>query len=64
MNKDQDRKAAFARRKKAHTAPNAAELNARAQAHLTQALDRFKDRPLAGFMPIRTEINPLPVMAL
>lgn len=34
------------------------------QAHLRAALEGYKDAPLAGYMPIRTEADPLPVMAL
>lgn len=51
------RKAAFARRKSAH----GAGLVGRA-GHLSQVLAGFRGVPLAGYMPIRTEINPLPAM--
>ncbi|MCC5971021.1 MAG: 5-formyltetrahydrofolate cyclo-ligase [Pararhodobacter sp.] len=34
-----------------------------AQAHLQSALIGFEAAPLSGYMPIRTEIDPLPVMA-
>ncbi|MDJ0825118.1 MAG: 5-formyltetrahydrofolate cyclo-ligase [Rhodobacter sp.] len=53
------RKAAFARRKAAH----GQDLDAAAQTALRDALAPFAGRPLAGYMPIRTEIDPLPVMA-
>ncbi|MGH1354474.1 MAG: 5-formyltetrahydrofolate cyclo-ligase [Thalassovita sp.] len=51
------RKAALARRKAAH----GAGLVGRA-GHLSQVLAGFRGVPLAGYMPIRTEINPLPAM--
>lgn len=52
------RKAAFARRKAAHDAavPGAA-------GHLSEMLAGYRGVPLAGYMPIRTEIDPLPAMA-
>lgn len=52
------RKAAFARRKQAHAsaAPGASGL-------LSSVLAGYRGVPLAGYMPIRTEINPLPAMA-
>lgn len=52
------RKAAFARRKTAHATqrPGAA-------GHLSQVLAGYRGVPLAGYMPIRTEIDPLPAMA-
>lgn len=52
------RKAAFARRKAAHAAagPGAA-------AHLSEVLAGHRGVPLAGYMPIRTEIDPRPAMA-
>lgn len=52
------RKAAFARRKAAH----GSGLDAAAQAHLAEALSGHQGKPLAGYMPIRTEIDPRPVM--
>jgi 5-formyltetrahydrofolate cyclo-ligase len=52
------RKAAFARRKIAcdagHTAP---------AVHLSEVLAQHRGVPLAGYMPIRTEIDPRPAMA-
>ena len=53
------RKAAFAARRAAH----AAGRDAAAQAHLAAALAPHAEAPLAGYMPIRTEVDPLPVMA-
>ncbi|WP_300513239.1 5-formyltetrahydrofolate cyclo-ligase [Aliiroseovarius sp.] len=53
------RKAAFARRKAAHS-PAAAQAGV---AHLIEALMPFKGKVIAGYMPIRTEITPLPAMA-
>ena len=52
------RKSAFARRKAAH----AADVGAGA-AHLSEVLAGYRGVPLAGYMPIRTEIDPLPAMA-
>ena len=51
------RKAAFARRKAAHAAagPDTAAL-------LSQVLAGHRGVPLAGYMPIRTEIDPRPAM--
>ena len=52
------RKAAFARRKEAHgLAP------ANSAALLSEVLAGYRGVPLAGYMPIRTEIDPLPAMA-
>ena len=52
------RKAAFARRKQAHQGrrPGVA-------GHLSQVLAGYRGVPLAGYMPIRTEISPLAAMA-
>lgn len=55
--KAQARKAAFARRKAAHTAG----LVGRAGL-LSEVLAGYRGVPLAGYMPIRTEISPLPAM--
>ncbi len=52
------RKAAFARRKAAHAARPPAPA-----AHLSQVLAGYRGVPLAGYVPIRTEIDPLPAMA-
>ena len=53
------RKAAFIVR----GAAQAAGLDVAMQAHLRAALTGFEAAPLAGYMPIRTEADPLPVMA-
>ncbi|MBE1283046.1 MAG: 5-formyltetrahydrofolate cyclo-ligase [Rhodobacteraceae bacterium] len=52
------RKAAFARRKAAfdNRGPGAA-------GHLSEVLAGYRGVPLSGYMPIRTEINPLAAMA-
>jgi len=52
------RKEAFARRKAAfaRNLPGVA-------GHLAEVLAGYRGVPLAGYMPIRTEIDPLPVMA-
>lgn len=52
------RKAAFERRKKTHAMhkPGVA-------GHLSEVLAGYRGVPLAGYMPIRTEIDPLPTMA-
>jgi len=52
------RKVAFARRKMAHAAGHSAPA-----AHLSAVLAGHRGVPLAGYMPIRTEIDPLPAMA-
>ena len=52
------RKAAFARRKAAHAAGDAGRAG-----HLSQVLAGYRGVPLAGYMPIRSEISPLPAMA-
>ena len=56
--KSDARNAAFARRKAAFAAhhPGAA-------GHLSEVLAGYRGVPLAGYMPIRTEIDPLPAMA-
>jgi 5-formyltetrahydrofolate cyclo-ligase len=53
------RRAAFARRKAAH----AEGRDAAAQAALAAYLAPWAGRALAGYLPIRTEIDPTPVMA-
>ncbi|MGJ8604317.1 MAG: 5-formyltetrahydrofolate cyclo-ligase [Marivita sp.] len=52
------RKAAFARRKVAHEAghPGAA-------GRLSEVLAGYRGVPVSGYLPIRTEIDPLPAMA-
>lgn len=52
------RQAAFARRKAAF-----AEGPGRAPARLAQVLAPHAGKPLAGYMPMRTELDPLPAMA-
>ncbi len=56
--KAEARKAAFSRRKSAYDMkkPGAA-------GHLSEVLAGYRGVPLAGYMPIRTEIDPLPAMA-
>ncbi|GKY87270.1 5-formyltetrahydrofolate cyclo-ligase [Sinisalibacter aestuarii] len=53
------RKAAYARRAEAH----GRGLDGAAQARLLELLAPQRGRAISGFVPIRTEINPLPVMA-
>jgi len=53
------RKTAFAGRKSAFGTGR----DAAAQAHLRAALAEYVDAALAGYLPIRTEIDPVPVMA-
>ncbi len=57
--KQQARKAALARRKAAQAAGGDAEANS----HLLEFLAPLAGRPVAGYMPIRSEISPLPAMA-
>lgn len=57
--KDAARKAAFIRRKEARSA----QADAAATQHLLSVLMPLKGAPLAGYMPIRTEIDPIPAMA-
>jgi 5-formyltetrahydrofolate cyclo-ligase len=56
--KAEARKAAFARRKAAHEAayPGVA-------GHLSEVLAGYRGVPVSGYLPIRTEIDPLPAMA-
>ncbi len=55
--KDAARKAAFARRKAAHEAGGTGRAGL-----LSGVLAGYRGVPLSGFMPIRTEISPLPAM--
>ena len=55
--KAEARKAAFARRKAAHEAARPG-----ASGHLSEVLAGYRGVPLSGYMPIRTEIDPLPAM--
>jgi len=59
FDKDEARKAAFARRK----AVFKSGVEGAAQAALRAALAPYGGRVLSGYMAIRTELNPLPVMA-
>ena len=52
------RKAAFAARKAAFEA-----CPSDASRHLREVLAQHRGKPLAGYMPIRTEIDPLPAMS-
>ncbi|WP_300586961.1 5-formyltetrahydrofolate cyclo-ligase [Marivita sp.] len=52
------RKAAFARRKLAHEAAHRG-----AAGHLSEVLAGYRGVPVSGYLPIRTEIDPLPAMA-
>lgn len=52
------RKAGFARRKAAHAVASGA-----ASAYLSEVLAGYRGVPLSGYMPIRTEIDPLPALA-
>jgi 5-formyltetrahydrofolate cyclo-ligase len=56
--KDAARKAAFARRKPLFDSANAAQAG-----FLSEVLAGYRGVPLSGFMPIRTEIDPVPAMA-
>lgn len=56
--KAEARRAAFARRKVAH-----AQAGPGAAGRLSEVLAGYRGVPLAGYMPIRTEIDPLPAMA-
>ena len=52
------RAAGFARRKAAFAAAPAAQAE-----YLSQVLSQYPGLPLSGYMPMRTEIDPLPAMA-
>ena len=52
------RKAAFARRKAAHEAGHRG-----AAGHLSEVLAGYRGVPVSGYLPIRTEIDPLPAMS-
>lgn len=53
------RQAAFARRKEAH----AVGADVAAQDHLARLIATYRGAALSGYLPIRTEIDPRPVMA-
>lgn len=57
--KEVARKAGYMRRKAAHAAGG----DAMAQARLLEFLEPHAGQTISGYMPIRTEINPVPVMA-
>ncbi|MCW1932414.1 5-formyltetrahydrofolate cyclo-ligase [Pararhodobacter zhoushanensis] len=59
LSKDAARKRAFAARKAVYRTG----LDAAAQAHLRAALAEFGAVTVSGYLPIRTEIDPVPVMA-
>ncbi|WIV50030.1 5-formyltetrahydrofolate cyclo-ligase [Marivivens sp. LCG002] len=54
--KAEARKLAFARRKEAH------QSGVGTAAHLSEILAGYRGVPLSGYMPIRTEIDPMPAM--
>lgn len=56
------RKRAFTRRKAAHQAFAGAGSTGSSAGGLSQVLAGYRGVPLAGYMPIRTEIDPLPAM--
>ena len=56
--KAQARRAAFARRKEAH-----AKASGQGTANLSEVLRLHRGKTIGGYMPIRTEIDPLPAMA-
>ena len=57
IDKSGARKAAFVRRKAAHVP------NTPAAGHLSEVLAGYRGVPLAGYMAMRTEIDPTPAMA-
>jgi len=57
IDKSAARKAAFVRRKAAHEGAVAAS------GYLSEILAGYRGVPIAGYSPIRTEINPLPALA-
>lgn len=61
--KAEARKIALAARRAAHAAARTDGTGTAAQDRLRAVLAEVGDAPLAGYMPIRTEIDPLPVMA-
>ena len=56
IDKTAARKSAFARRKIAHDA------GVGTAAHLSEVLAGYRGVPIAGYMPMRTEIDPIPAM--
>jgi len=61
--KAEARRAASARRKAVHDAPDRAARTAAATAHLRALLDPLGPVALSGYLPIRSEIDPRPAMA-
>jgi 5-formyltetrahydrofolate cyclo-ligase len=57
------RKIAYARRKTAHETRAATNATQAATAHLMHVLGDVAGKIIAGYMPIRTEIDPRPAMA-
>lgn len=57
------RPAASARRKAVHTGPDGPARAAAARRHLAAALAGQGGAALAGYLPIRSELDPVPVMA-
>ncbi|KJZ19717.1 5-formyltetrahydrofolate cyclo-ligase [Loktanella sp. S4079] len=57
MDKSSARKAAFARRKAVHGTITAAS------GYLSEVLAGYRGVPIAGYSPMRTEINPLPALS-
>jgi 5-formyltetrahydrofolate cyclo-ligase len=62
IDKAQARKAAFAARKAAFIAVDAAPKMRLANLNLQTVLTAYAGKTLAGYMPMRTEIDPLPAM--
>jgi 5-formyltetrahydrofolate cyclo-ligase len=56
--KTEARRAAFARRKRAHPAQSGTNAGV-----LSEVLAGYRGAPVAGFMPIGTEIDPSPALA-
>lgn len=59
LDKSEARTAAFARRKAAHTAG----MGAAGAGYLSEVLAGYRGVPTAGYMPMRSEIDPLAAMA-
>ncbi len=60
--KEVAREAGYARRKVAHSAARSAGGDAMAQARLLEYLEPHAGQTISGYMPIRTEIDPVSVM--
>jgi 5-formyltetrahydrofolate cyclo-ligase len=61
--KSEARRAAARRRQAAHEAADGPARAAAARAHLAAALAPLGPVPLGGYLPIRSELDPVPVMA-